>query len=91
MKKQAGTIAVAVAAFIVGATTVGFLPRVYAQATDIKSPKWQYGMSLKARQGSEADLSPTTKKIGLEVYRDENNGNLIYVSDAGAIAVLPAK
>jgi hypothetical protein len=91
MKKQAGMAAVAVAAFIVGAATVGFLPKVYAQGPKIKAPEWHYGMSLKARQGPEGDFGPMTKKIGVEVYKDENNGNIIYVSETGSIAVLPAK
>ena len=91
MKKQAGTMAVAVAAFVIGAVAVGFLPTVYGQEANVKKPMWHYGLSLRVRQAAEADFTPTTKKIGLEVYKDENNGNLIYVSETGSIAVVPGK
>lgn len=32
-----------------------------------------------------------TKKYGIEVYKDEENGNLIYISEIRSIAVVPAK
>ena len=35
-------------------------------------------------------LFRSTKKFGVEVFRDENNGNLIYLSETGDLAVLPA-
>ena len=91
MKKKAGMIAVAVASFIVGAAAVGFLPRVYAQDNEVKKPKWQYGLSLMVRKADEPNFGKDTKKIGIEMFKDENNGNIIYVSETGSIAVLPAK
>ena len=91
MKKQAGMIAVAAAAFIAGAMAVGFLPRVYAQDSDVKKPKWHYGLSLMVRKADEPNFTKDTKRIGIEMFKDENNGNTIYVSETGSIAVLPAK
>jgi hypothetical protein len=91
MKKQAGLVAVAIAAFVGGAATVGLMPRVYAQETDVKKPKWQYGLSLMVRTADEKNFGKDTQKYGIEVFKDENNGNIIYVSEAGSIAVLPAK
>jgi hypothetical protein len=91
MTKRTGTLAVALVAFVLGAVAVQLLPRVYAQSGDIKSPKWQYGLSVKVRKAEENDFGKETKRVGIEVYRDENHGNLIYISENGSIAVVPAK
>lgn len=91
MTKRGGTIAAAAMAFVLGGLAVEFLPRVSAQDADVKKPKWHYGLSLMVRKSDEANFGKDTKKIGIEVFRDENNGNLIYVSETGSIAVLPGK
>ncbi len=54
-----------------------------------KAPQWLHGLDLKCRKGGEKDFTPTTKVYGIEVFRDENTGNLIYISETGALAVLP--
>jgi len=77
-------------AFLIGALVAQQLPRVYAQ-TEPKGPKWQYGMGLKVRKGTEDNFNEKTQKFGVEVFRDENNGNLIYVSENGSISVVPGK
>ena len=41
--------------------------------------------------GGEKDFGPKTKTFGLEVFRDENNGNWIYICETGSIAVVPGK
>ena len=62
-----------------------------AQAQDnTKGPKWVHGLDLKARPAGEADWGKA-KKYGIEVFRDENNGNLVYITQDGHIAVVPAK
>lgn len=93
MKKRAGMVAVAVVAFVLGGIAIELLPRVYAQSVgEIKEPKWQYGVRVRARKHDEKDFGEKSSKwVGIEVYRDENNGNLIYVTEAGSIAVVPAK
>jgi hypothetical protein len=65
------------------------LPALRAQ--DTRGPKWLYGLGLKVRKGAEADFTRQTNKIGVEVFRDENNNNLIYISETGSIAVVPAR
>lgn len=60
---------------------------VYAQA-ESKAPKWSHGMLLRSRKADEADFNKDTKKFGVEVFMDENNGNLIYVSETGDISVV---
>jgi hypothetical protein len=78
--------------FFLGALVAG-LPIVHAYQQDVKpkAPEWKHGMELRVRKAGEADFNKDTKKIGIEVFRDENNGNLIYVSETGSIAVVPAR
>jgi len=61
----------------------------YAQeAKDAKTPKWQHGLMLRARKGDEDNFTKDTKKYGIEVFEDPNNGNVIYISDTGSISVV---
>jgi hypothetical protein len=55
---------------------------------EIKGPKWLAGMNLSVRKAGEAKFSDTTKKVGVEVFLDENSGARIYISDTGSIAVV---
>jgi hypothetical protein len=54
-----------------------------------KEPIWQHGLELSVRKAGEKDFTKDTKKYGLEVFLDGNNGNLIYITEAGNIAVVP--
>jgi hypothetical protein len=54
-----------------------------------KAPDWKHGMELAARKANEDKFTPTTQRYGVEVFRDENNGNLIYIADTGSITVVP--
>lgn len=91
MSKRASVFATAAAAFAFGVVASHWAPRLYGQEGQIKGPKWQYGLGTRVRGGNEADFNKDTKKVGIEVYRDENNGCLIYVSETGSIAVVPGK
>ena len=57
---------------------------------EVKPPVWKNAMELRVRKAGEADFNDKTKKIGVEVYLDANNGNIVYLSETGSIAVLPA-
>jgi hypothetical protein len=46
-------------------------------------------MELRVRKAGEKDCNEKTMKVGVEVFLDENNGNIVYVSEKGNIAVLP--
>lgn len=59
---------------------------LYAQ--EAKGPKWSHGLMLRVRKSDEPDFTKDTKKVGIEVFVDENNGNLIYISENGSIAVV---
>jgi hypothetical protein len=56
-----------------------------------KDPNWQYGMEVQVRKAGEREFTKDTKKFGMEVFLDGNNGNLIYITEAGNIAVVPGK
>ncbi|MGL4552506.1 MAG: hypothetical protein ACRC33_15135 [Gemmataceae bacterium] len=56
-----------------------------------KEPKWQYGLELSVRKAGEAKFTKDTKRIGIEVFQDENNGGLVYVTESGQLAVVPGK
>jgi len=54
-----------------------------------KAPQWVHGLDLKCRHAGEKEFTKDTRLYSIEVFRDENNGNLIYVAETGAIAVVP--
>ena len=81
------TYLLASAAFL-GGILVSDLGRAYLFAQEAKKPEWQHGLMLRARKGEEADFTKDTKKYGVEVFVDANNGNLIYISETGSIAVV---
>jgi hypothetical protein len=56
-----------------------------------KEPDWKYGLDLKVRKAAEREFTKDTKQYGLEVFLDENNGTLIYITEAGNIACVPGK
>ena len=76
-----------IAAFI-GGLLAADLGRDYLYAQEAKGPKWSHGLMMRARKGDEPDFNKDTKKFGVEVFVDENNGNLIYISENGSIAVV---
>jgi hypothetical protein len=53
-----------------------------------KGPEWSHGLMLRVRKADQADFDKTTPRVGVEVFRDANNGNLIYITESGAIAVV---
>jgi hypothetical protein len=55
-----------------------------------KAPVRLAGQSVAVRKAGEKEFK-TARKWGIEVYRDENSGNLIYATEVGAIGALPPK
>ena len=51
-----------------------------------KGVAWKGAMNLRARKGGEKDFEKA-KKFGIEVFEDNRTGNLIFISETGAIAV----
>jgi hypothetical protein len=81
---------IAAVCFLAGALTVQTFTNVRAQQpqAEAKKPTWSHGMTIKARKAAEATFADA-QRFGIEVFRDENNGNLIYISETGSIAVVP--
>ena len=90
MMTRRAAAGMAAAAFILGGIASQFVPPVNAQG-EPKAPTWKYGLNARVRTGEEANFNKGTRKFGVEVYLDENNGNLIYISETGSISVVPRK
>lgn len=71
---------------------IAVVPGKVAKATGgdgkAKDPKFSHGMEVGVRKADEATFSDKTKKVSIEVYKDENNGTTVYISDSGEIAVV---
>jgi hypothetical protein len=91
MSKRVQITLLALVCFLCGLLLAPHLPFGRAADNKVKAPTWLHGFNVKSRKASEYDFNKDTKKIGIEVYKDEENGNIIYVSENGSIAVLPAK
>ncbi|MCI0376453.1 MAG: hypothetical protein L0215_02475 [Gemmataceae bacterium] len=53
-----------------------------------KTPKLVHSIDLSVRKGGVKEWKDA-KKYGVEIYRDNVAGNLVYICDTGAIAVIP--
>lgn len=62
-----------------------------APTPDVRDPSWTHGLNLKCRRVGEKDFSDRTQVIGVEVFRDENTGTFVYISEDGTISVAPSK
>jgi len=91
MSKRWQIFLVGVVCFLLGSLVVQHLPFVQAQTVESKNPQWMHGLEFKVRKAGEKDFTDKTNKIGIEVFKDANNGNLIYISETGSIAVVPPK
>jgi hypothetical protein len=90
MSKRVQFVLVGLVCFLFGCLVAQQLPSLQAQNDKGKKPKWTHALDLKARKGGQEDFDKATT-YGIEVFKDENNGNLIYISETGSISVVPAK
>lgn len=74
--------------FLLGCLLAPHLP--FGMAQEVRGPRWLYGCEVRVRRGGEAEFTKDTRKLGIEVFRDPNSNNLIYVTQDGAIAVAAA-
>ena len=89
MSKRVQIVLFGLMCFLVGCLLAPRLSLVHAQET--KGPKWLHGLDLRVRKAGEADFTKETRKIGIEVFRDESTNNLVYISETGSIAVVPSR
>jgi hypothetical protein len=90
MSKRVQIGLVGLVCFLLGALATQSLPLVHAQ-DKTKDPTWLHGLEFRVRKAGEKDFTKDTKRYGIEVFKDENTGNLIYISETGSIAVAPGK
>jgi hypothetical protein len=69
---------------------IAILPEEKEVKGDGKAPDWLHGLDLSCRKHNEKAFTKDTRKFGVEVYHDITTGNLILISETGAIAVMPA-
>ena len=50
-----------------------------------RGPKWHHALEPKVRAPEQRDFA-NAKKFGLEVFKDENTGGLLYITEVGAIS-----
>ena len=86
MNKRLAVLVVGLCAFLAGAFVTTQMPQVFGQ--EAKGPKWSHALELRVRKAGEADFTKDTKKWSIEVFKDENNGNWIYITESGSIAVV---
>ena len=92
MSKRVQVVLLALLCFLCGLLLAPHVPFVRAADNKVKAPTWLHGMNVMSRKSSEFNFNDKqTKKYGIEVYKDEENGNLIYISETGSIAVLPGR
>jgi hypothetical protein len=63
-------------------------PAAINLSREARSPRWLYGLELKVRPDGAGEFTDATPKLSLEVFRDENTGNLIYIDEKGAIGAV---
>jgi hypothetical protein len=56
-----------------------------------EGPKWLTGLDLPARKAGEKAFTKATKIHSMEVFRDPNTGNWLYITEKGSIAATTAK
>ncbi len=81
MTKRSATAWVAVAAFTVGGLAAQFMPRLYAQEGAVKGPKLAVRPERQGSGRERGGLHAQHQEVRVRVHRDENIGNLIYVSE----------
>jgi hypothetical protein len=93
MSKRTVTLLVGLVVFLLGTIIGQQLPAIQAQPKTAppKDATPIHGFNLRIRGVGEQKFTADSKRIPVEVFRDENNGNVIYISEAGSIAVVPGK
>ena len=74
--------------YVCESAAIAFAPIPGSLVTD-RGPKWHHALEPKVRRPGEASFE-TAKKFGLEVFKDENTGGLIYITEIGSIATAAA-
>ncbi len=68
--------------------SIAFAPIPSGLVTD-KGPKWHHALVPKVRAPEQQSFD-NAKKFGMEVFKDENTGGLMYITETGSLATGPA-
>ena len=80
------------AVFAAGMATSQLLPQSQAwQETKPKAPEWKASSVVAVRKAGENEGGAQTKRVGIEVFKDEATNVWLFVSETGDIAVAPAR
>lgn len=74
--------------YISESSNIAFAP-VPSSLSNDKGPKWHHALEVKVR-GPEEEAFDKAKRVGIEAFKDENTGGLVYISETGSIATAPA-
>jgi len=74
--------------YVSEAAGVAFAP-VPGNLVNDKGPKWHHGLEPKVRN-AEQDTFENAKRFGLEVFKDENTGGLVYITETGSLGTATA-
>jgi len=78
--------------FLAGAAVAHWAPRSQAlQENKPKAPEWKSSAVIAVRKAGENEVNATTRRVGVEIFKDETTGTWLFVSETGDIAVAPAK
>ena len=69
--------------------SIAVVPGGSEPTKEVKKPEWRHGLETPVRKAGEDLFTDKTKRYGMEVFVDANNGNVIYITETGAIAVVP--
>jgi hypothetical protein len=73
---------------------VGSLAVIPAKAdfkvANAKKPRWTHALDLNYRKGGQTDFDDKMQ-YGVEIFKDENADNLVYIAQTGAVSVIAAK
>ena len=69
------------------------VPGKFVKLSDGKSkaPELKHAIDLSVRKAGQKEFAKGDKKYGIEIYADENNGNVIYIGDNGELSVVSPK
>src|SRR5262245_28142418 len=68
--------------------SLAFAPIPPGLVTD-KGPSWHHGLEPRVRAPGQVNFD-NAKRIGVEVFKDDNTGGLMYITETGAIATATA-
>jgi hypothetical protein len=78
--------------FISDTGSIAVLPgATYNDTLKAKGADWKYGLDIKVRKAGQPEFGAENAKFGVEVFQHDATSSLIFISETGAVAVVPVK